>query len=172
MNLSYGSFEGWDESDQFCWAPIDTDIFSDNFTREDFNRYDSYVRNKEASQQQSDTVRHRWTADTTIKADNTYHWRDSGYTSSNSYEAPIVLEPMYPNYFDKLTSRTDPPNIADVQRQWPRFEDDLYTALWVRREGTQREGWCGFCSSWHKLKESAFWYVAEKSKSILRGATH
>lgn len=53
--------------------------------------------------------------------------------------------------------RTDPSYSGQkLQRQKPRFEGDMYTALWVQGEGTERAGWCGFCSTWHKLKDSAF----------------
>lgn len=54
--------------------------------------------------------------------------------------------------------RTNPPeNNHRLHKQNQRFEGDLYTAQWVRGEGAKREGWCGFCSTWHKLKDSAFW---------------
>lgn len=46
-----------------------------------------------------------------------------------------------------------------LQKLTPRFEGDLYQALWIRGEGASREGWCGHCPSWHKLKDSAYWYV-------------
>jgi hypothetical protein len=53
----------------------------------------------------------------------------------------------------------DPPDTRSLQRQAPRFEGDLYTAPYIKGEGVERAGWCGFCSSWHKLKDSAYWYV-------------
>lgn len=54
--------------------------------------------------------------------------------------------------------RTNPPGESGqrLQLQKPRFEGDLYTAPWVRGESAERAGWCGFCSTWHKLKDSAF----------------
>ena len=42
-------------------------------------------------------------------------------------------------------------------QQSVRFKGDLYTATWVRGDGAEREGWCGYCSSWHRLKDSAYW---------------
>lgn len=75
-----------------------------------------------------------------------------------------------------LTSRNDPlasPGEPKCQRQQPRFEHDLYTAQWIRGQGTERAGWCGFCSSFHKMKDSAFWYHMHYShgKSLLPGRT-
>lgn len=60
--------------------------------------------------------------------------------------------------------RHDPPTLhapdgQPLQKLTPRFEGDLYQALWIRGEGAFREGWCGHCPSWHKLKDSAYWYV-------------
>jgi hypothetical protein len=48
-------------------------------------------------------------------------------------------------------------------RQQPekrRSNDDLYTPIWVRGEGTRREAWCSLCEpgSWMQLKQSAYWY--------------
>ena len=57
--------------------------------------------------------------------------------------------------------RSDPPHSrydSKIHRQAPRFGDDLYTAQWIRGEGTERAGWCGICSTFHKMKDSAFWY--------------
>lgn len=44
------------------------------------------------------------------------------------------------------------------RQQNPRFEHDLYTPTWVRGHGNTRSGWCGYCASWHTLKDSAYWY--------------
>lgn len=60
-----------------------------------------------------------------------------------------------------LAPRTDPPHTEydrRLQSQKPRFQGDLYTASWVSGHGSDRTGWCGFCSTWHKMKDSAFWY--------------
>ena len=61
--------------------------------------------------------------------------------------------------FDAPTPpRTDPPNVdgETLHEGKPRFEGDLYTPRWIRGEGANREGWCGFCSSWYKRKDSAY----------------
>lgn len=71
-----------------------------------------------------------------------------------------VNEPLCGDTFRSPMQRSDPPGTPGMQRQRPRFEGDLYTAPWVRGEGTERAGWCSFCSTWHRLKDSAFWYAA------------
>ncbi|KXT03889.1 hypothetical protein AC578_8946 [Pseudocercospora eumusae] len=53
-----------------------------------------------------------------------------------------------------------------LKRQSPRFSGDQYTARWVRGEGIDRAGWCGVCSSWHRLKDSAYWYHMHYSHGI------
>ncbi|KAK3055657.1 hypothetical protein LTR09_003578 [Extremus antarcticus] len=68
-----------------------------------------------------------------------------------------------------LKPRTDPPfacNDQRIQQQRPRFDGDQYTALFVRGQGIDRAGWCGYCSSWHKMKDSAFWYHIHYSHGI------
>lgn len=67
-----------------------------------------------------------------------------------------------PRSFGNLPPRLDPPDTHGLQTQSPRFEGDLYTAPFIKGEGVERAGWCGFCSSWHKLKDSAYWYVNKK----------
>lgn len=52
--------------------------------------------------------------------------------------------------------KSDPPQTHDVERRKPRCEGDLYTALWIQGKGVERAGWCGYCFTWHKLKDSAF----------------
>lgn len=49
--------------------------------------------------------------------------------------------------------RMDPPlqpghDGTIPRRQNPKFASDEYTARWVQGDGTDREGWCGLCSSW------------------------
>ena len=95
---------------------------------------------------------------------------DGGLVGAGDFQYAGVLpgheevQPLKPPelFSDMSTPRTNPPiqssMIANVQRRNPRFEGDLYTALWVRGEGIERAGWCGFCSSWHKMKDSAYWY--------------
>ncbi|KAK1063813.1 hypothetical protein LTR12_014153 [Friedmanniomyces endolithicus] len=69
--------------------------------------------------------------------------------------------------FPDLSSNRSTPlaQPSHIRRQNPRFEGDLYAALWVSGEGADRIGWCGYCSSWHKLKDSAYWYHMQYSVS-------
>lgn len=57
----------------------------------------------------------------------------------------------------------DPPMVpyhdgAMPRQQSPRFIGDKYAASWIRGVGVERVGWCGFCPTWHRLKDSAYWY--------------
>lgn len=59
--------------------------------------------------------------------------------------------------------RFDPPLVPCVdgampRQQLPRFVGDEYAASWIRGTGVERVGWCGFCPTWHRLKDSAYWY--------------
>ncbi|KAJ1897336.1 hypothetical protein LPJ81_004560 [Coemansia sp. IMI 209127] len=49
---------------------------------------------------------------------------------------------------------------ARPRRQKVRFNDDMYTPMWVRGNGQQKEGFCDTCAAgkWLQLKNSAFWY--------------
>ncbi|KAJ1764613.1 hypothetical protein LPJ74_006611, partial [Coemansia sp. RSA 1843] len=49
---------------------------------------------------------------------------------------------------------------ARPRRQKVRFNDDMYTPMWVRNNGQQKEGFCDTCATgkWLQLKNSAFWY--------------
>lgn len=84
----------------------------------------------------------------------------STYQASLQRESSITSHTTVTEAFPDLstTYKTDPAPLCglEVHRQKPRFAGDLYTALWVRGEGTERAGWCGFCSTWHKLKDSAY----------------
>ncbi|KAJ2745799.1 hypothetical protein GGI20_001854 [Coemansia sp. BCRC 34301] len=61
-----------------------------------------------------------------------------------------------------------PPAAADSnarakdmpRRQKVRFSEDMYTPMWVRNNGQQKEGFCDTCvpGKWLQLKNSAFWY--------------
>ena len=51
-----------------------------------------------------------------------------------------------------------PSSPLHPRRQPTRFTGDLYTPPYVRGDGTTRAGWCTLCSSWHTLKDSAYWY--------------
>ena len=66
-----------------------------------------------------------------------------------------TFEAVFPDL--SLSPRTNPPYSGQrLQVQRPRFEGDLYAATWVQGEGTERAGWCGYCSDWYKLKDSTF----------------
>ncbi|KAJ1737644.1 hypothetical protein LPJ72_000301 [Coemansia sp. Benny D160-2] len=49
---------------------------------------------------------------------------------------------------------------ARPRGQKVRFKDDMYTPMWVRSNGQQKEGFCDTCApgKWLQLKNSAFWY--------------
>jgi hypothetical protein len=51
-----------------------------------------------------------------------------------------------------------PSSPLHPRRQPARFTGDLYTPPYVRGDGATRAGWCTLCSSWHTLKDSAYWY--------------
>ena len=51
-----------------------------------------------------------------------------------------------------------PSNPMHPRQQPARFIGDLYTPTWVRGDGATRAGWCTLCSTWHTLKDSAYWY--------------
>ncbi|KAF2486623.1 hypothetical protein BDY17DRAFT_321400 [Neohortaea acidophila] len=78
-------------------------------------------------------------------------------TSSTSTLSPSTFCPAEHSP-ERTTPTEEDVDGQTIRVQQPRFEADLYTARWVRGEGTGRAGWCGFCSTWHKLKDSAFWY--------------
>lgn len=95
-------------------------------------------------------------------------------TSSTSTLSPSTFCPAEHSP-ERTTPTEEDVDGQTIRVQQPRFEADLYTARWVRGEGTGRAGthpdivharrryrtnastgWCGFCSTWHKLKDSAF----------------
>ncbi|KAH9843379.1 putative conserved fungal protein [Teratosphaeria destructans] len=91
-----------------------------------------------------------------------------GGTGSDPQDTgPYSLQPQWPpsasDIFKPLLRRSDPPETdfavgtSRPQPQNPRFEGDLYTAQWTRGDGPDRLGWCGYCSSWWRLKDSAYW---------------
>lgn len=47
-----------------------------------------------------------------------------------------------------------------IQIRQKRFENDLYSPVWVRGQGIDREGCCPQCRPqlWLKIKQSAYWY--------------
>lgn len=58
------------------------------------------------------------------------------------------------------------------RQQSPRFVGDEYAASWVRGSGVERVGWCGFCPTWHRLKDSAYWYHVCDLRPPLQNLTH
>lgn len=80
-------------------------------------------------------------------------------TAEQHSVAPEFLQALFPS---PSLPRKDPPCLYDddgqpLQKQKPRFEGDIYTSLWVKGEGKERSAFCGFCASWHKLKDSSYW---------------
>ena len=77
-----------------------------------------------------------------------------------------ALTPHPPNLYQCTSRAPRPPAIDNTaiadplnpRKQSARFEHDLYTPNWVRGHGNSRAGWCGYCTSWHTLKDSAYWY--------------
>lgn len=80
------------------------------------------------------------------------------HASSSQREATLFVPVSH--VFPDLSAveRTTPScsSLHNITKRRPRFEGDLYAPQWVRGEGVERAGWCGFCSSWHKLKVSTF----------------
>ena len=66
------------------------------------------------------------------------------------------LAGAFPNLSEVRRSEPTASPEDQLQRQGPRFEGDLYTALWVKGEGTERAGWCGYCPTWHRLNVSNY----------------
>ena len=82
--------------------------------------------------------------------------RDAG---DEQLVAPHVVQAIFPS---PTEIRKDPAQLYDengqpLQKRSPRFNGDLYTPLWIRGEGVNRAAFCGFCDSWHRLKDSAYW---------------
>lgn len=82
-------------------------------------------------------------------------FHNSNFSSENA-------EPVQPAKSSE-TRKIDPPLIpypygGMPRQQSPRFDGDEYAASWVRGSGVERDAWCGFCPTWHRLKDSAYWY--------------
>lgn len=76
--------------------------------------------------------------------------------SANSFELTVHSSNLE-------AKRIDPPMVLSIdgampRPQNPRFVGDEYAAAWVRGSGVERSGWCGLCPTWHKLKDSQYWY--------------
>ncbi|KAI5370113.1 Putative transcription regulator Rua1 [Septoria linicola] len=108
--------------------------------------------------------------------------QQSGQQTNHDSQTMEIATPSTPDFpLDTISdtimtnisfrSRSDPtesddPDEPTPRRQTPRFAGDEYTARWVRGEGVNRAGWCGMCSSWHRLKDSAYWYHMHYSHGI------
>lgn len=102
--------------------------------------------------------------------------RPMGYVDCNFFPQEAITQPPFISLdaevvlsgVDLMTSpnimeakRTDPPLFPSSdgtmpRQQSPRFLGDEYAASWVRGSGVERTGWCGFCPTWHRLKDSAY----------------
>ncbi|KAK0935720.1 hypothetical protein LTR29_012722 [Friedmanniomyces endolithicus] len=90
-----------------------------------------------------------------------------GYIPVNPLNNPTQSVSVSSLFPDLSSNRSTPlVHLPHTRSQSPRFEGDLYAALWVSGEGADRTGWCGYCSSWHKLKDSAYWYHMQYSVSM------
>lgn len=84
-----------------------------------------------------------------------------------------------PDLFAGLDGQQSTPTVSDSmlmalpdvepKPQSPRSESDLYTARWTVGEGKDRRGWCGYCSTYWKLKDSAYWYHLHYCHGVLSG---
>ncbi|TKA78211.1 hypothetical protein B0A55_03768 [Friedmanniomyces simplex] len=73
---------------------------------------------------------------------------------------------LFPDLSLNRSSPSPPHGHAHMRQQSPRFEGDLYAALWVSGDGAGRTAWCGYCSSWHKLRDSAYWYHMQYTHGV------
>ena len=172
MNSSYESVDIWNEWDDLGWTQLETNMPLDDFGAEygsvNYSPYGNEVGDAQGSRcihQRPVELSGRSESVNAARLQDDHEYLDTIYASRGDNVPYLMDGTMYPDYFDSLTIRTDPPNTEGLQRQSLRFEGDLYTAVWVRGEGIERAGWCGFCSSWHKLKDSAFWFVASSLRS-------
>ncbi|GAB1726609.1 hypothetical protein NU195Hw_g8302t1 [Hortaea werneckii] len=89
----------------------------------------------------------------------------------------IQEQELLSKLFNKLPPRMSnvAPNSPDydstLHEQPPRSPNDLYTAQWVRGERTTRAGWCGYCCTWYRLKDSAYWYHMNYTHGISSSGT-
>jgi hypothetical protein len=59
---------------------------------------------------------------------------------------------------------------AKGQPEKRRCNDDIYTPLWVRGEGINREGWCSLCDPgrWLNLKTSQYLYHMQNTHGVIQ----
>jgi hypothetical protein len=79
-------------------------------------------------------------------------------TSQQHYFPPQQPQQQSPSSNAPPTHDHPPSSPLHPRRQPARFTGDLYTPPYVRGDGATRAGWCTLCSSWHTLKDSAYWY--------------
>lgn len=80
-----------------------------------------------------------------------------GYSMAFSSTEAVNEASQLLQSFGSLPPQVHPLDKRGLQPQRPRSDGDLYTAPYIKGEGVERMGWCAFCSSWHKLKDSAYW---------------
>lgn len=160
MNTSYYDVDAWDGWDDFSWLLDEQNVPS------------SYEA-ESLFQPQNDHVFLPHYAHNSHNGPSDVSKFETGYSPQHcqTNQAPLWTLPLppilqtsavktwWPDIFDRVPPCLDPPDTGSLQKQAPRFEGDLYAAPYVKGEGVERAGWCGFCSSWHKLKDSAYWYV-------------
>jgi hypothetical protein len=61
--------------------------------------------------------------------------------------------------FGRMAPLVSLDSLDQPRKQRLRFHGDMYTPLWVRFQGQQKEGFCDLCQpgKWLQLKNSAFW---------------
>ena len=159
MNSPYGSFdESWEEWDDEGWH--DWRLYLDDNSQSHplgFDCVGTNAHNASGTQcyvgaQQNPRIQDRVEPTTRLDG-NKQQPADAG----SDLFSPLLLP---------RTKPTDSMSDQRLQGQHPRFDGDLYTAEWIRGEGSDRAGWCGFCSSWHRMKDSAFWYHMHYSHGI------
>ncbi|RMZ11759.1 hypothetical protein D0864_00907 [Hortaea werneckii] len=96
---------------------------------------------------------------------------------SLSTRPAIQEQELLSKLFDKLPPRmsnvapNSPEYDSTLHEQSPRSPNDLYTAQWVRGERTTRAGWCGYCCTWYRLKDSAYWYHMNYTHGVSSSGT-
>ena len=78
----------------------------------------------------------------------------SAVTASPSLPTPESISlPHYQSQEKQMNDRYEA-----IYEQKPRFNGDLYTPKYVRKQGAEKEGYCDICNGkWLQLKNSAFW---------------
>ncbi|KAJ1722016.1 hypothetical protein LPJ53_003511 [Coemansia erecta] len=84
-----------------------------------------------------------------------------GVTVSPKEKPRRLSAPSFP-------SSDEDSDVLRPRRQKLRFAGDLYTPMWVRNNGQQKEGFCDTCApgKWLQLKNSAFWYHKQFAHGI------